>query len=284
MNKPTWLKKRLPKEADYENVRTLLKKSRLHTVCQEANCPNLWECFSRNTATFLIMGDRCTRNCRFCAIAHGPTSPPDPSEPIRVAEAVETLQLRYVVITSVTRDDLADGGADFFARTVYEIKKRVPEILVEILVPDFQGVIEAVRTIVEVRPDAVSHNLETVAHLYADVRPEAGYRRSLDLLRRVKSYDPTIYTKSGLMLGLGESDEEILETLQNLLEAGCSLLTLGQYLQPTPQHLAVQRFVSPETFDKWRGIALEMGFAGAAAGPFVRSSYQAREFYRTVSI
>ncbi|MBW1751944.1 MAG: lipoyl synthase [Deltaproteobacteria bacterium] len=283
MNKPTWLKKRLPKEADYENVRTLLKKSRLHTVCQEANCPNLWECFSRNTATFLIMGDRCTRNCRFCAIAHGPPSPLNPREPIRVAEAVETLQLRYVVITSVTRDDLADGGADFFARTVYEIKKRVPEILVEILVPDFQGVIEAVRTIVEVRPDAVSHNMETVARLYADVRPEAGYRRSLDLLRRVKSCDPTIYTKSGLMLGLGESDEEILETLQDLLEAGCSLLTLGQYLQPTPQHLAVQRFVSPETFDKWREIALEMGFAGAAAGPFVRSSYQARELYQAVT-
>lgn len=230
------------------------------------------------------MGDRCTRNCRFCAVAHGPKSPPDPGEPIRVAKAVETLQLRYVVITSVTRDDLADGGAEFFARAVSEIKKRVPEILVEVLVPDFQGVTEAVRTIVEVRPDAVSHNMETVARLYADVRPVAGYRRSLDLLRRVKSCDPTIYTKSGLMLGLGESDEEILKTLQDLLEAGCSLLTLGQYLQPTPQHLAVQRFVSPETFDKWRKIALEMGFAGTAAGPFVRSSYQARELYQAVSI
>lgn len=284
MNKPSWLKKRLPPEADVEKVRTLLKRGRLHTVCQEANCPNLWECFSRNTATFLIMGDRCTRNCRFCAVAHGPKSPPDPGEPIRVAKAVETLQLRYVVITSVTRDDLADGGAEFFARAVSEIKKRVPEILVEVLVPDFQGVTEAVRTIVEVRPDAVSHNMETVARLYADVRPVAGYRRSLDLLRRVKSCDPTIYTKSGLMLGLGESDEEILKTLQDLLEAGCSLLTLGQYLQPTPQHLAVQRFVSPETFDKWRKIALEMGFAGTAAGPFVRSSYQARELYQAVSI
>lgn len=284
MNKPSWLKKRLPPEADVEKVRTLLKRGRLHTVCQEANCPNLWECFSRNTATFLIMGDRCTRNCRFCAVAHGPKSPPDPGEPLRVAKAVETLQLRYVVITSVTRDDLADGGAEFFARAVSEIKKRVPEILVEVLVPDFQGVTEAVRTIVEVRPDAVSHNMETVARLYADVRPVAGYRRSLDLLRRVKSCDPTIYTKSGLMLGLGESDEEILKTLQDLLEAGCSLLTLGQYLQPTPQHLAVQRFVSPETFDKWRKIALEMGFAGTAAGPFVRSSYQARELYQAVSI
>ncbi|NQT69804.1 MAG: lipoyl synthase [Desulfobacteraceae bacterium] len=284
MNKPTWLKKRLPREADYENVRALLKKSRLHTVCQEANCPNLWECFSRKTATFLIMGDRCTRNCRFCAVAHGPASPPDPSEPIRVAEAVETLQLRYVVITSVTRDDLADGGAEFFARSVYEIKKRDADVLVEVLVPDFQGDIEAVRTIIEVRPDAVSHNLETVPRLYATVRPEAKYRRSLDILRHVTSCDPTIYTKSGLMLGLGESDEEILGTLQDLLEAECSLLTLGQYLQPTPQHLPVQRFVSPEKFDKWREIALEMGFAEVASGPFVRSSYKARKLYRTVSI
>jgi lipoic acid synthetase len=282
MNKPTWLRKRLPKEADYENVRALLKKSRLHTVCQEANCPNLWECFSRKTATFLIMGDRCTRNCRFCAVAHGQPGLPDPSEPIRVAEVVETLQLSYVVITSVTRDDLADGGAEFFARSVYEIKKRIANILVEVLVPDFQGDIEAVSTIVEVSPDVVSHNLETVPRLYAAVRPEAKYRRSLDFLRHVKSCDPTIYTKSGLMLGLGESDEEILETLQDLRNTGCSLLTLGQYLQPTPQHLTVQRFVSPEKFDKWREIALEMGFAEAASGPFVRSSYQARELYRTV--
>ena len=283
MNKPAWLKKRLPQEADYENVRALLKKSRLHTVCQEANCPNLWECFSRKTATFLIMGNRCTRNCRFCAVAHGPTSPPDPSEPIRVAKAVEALQLRYVVITSVTRDDLADGGAECFTRAVYEIKKRVADILVEVLVPDFQGDIEAVRTVVEVRPDVVSHNLETVPRLYAAVRPEAEYRRSLDLLRHVKAWDPTIYTKSGLMLGLGESDKEILGTLQDLRKAECSLLTLGQYLQPTPQHLAVQRFVSPEKFDKWRKIALKMGFAEAASGPFVRSSYQARKLYRTVT-
>lgn len=280
-NRPRWLNQRLHNGPDYEKLRNILNKSRLHTVCREACCPNLWECFSRKTATFMIMGSRCTRNCRFCAVAHGPASPPDPDEPFRVADAVQNLQLSYVVITSVTRDDLSDGGASFFAHTVIEISQRDPNTLVEVLIPDFQGDKDAVETIVDVHPNVVNHNIETVPRLYPSVRPEAIYRRSLELLKQVRRCNSTIYTKSGLMLGLGEHDDEIYETLQNLIDAGCRLLTLGQYLQPTKGHLLVKRFVHPKEFDHWREIALKMGFAEVASGPFVRSSYQAKKLYQT---
>jgi lipoic acid synthetase len=282
--KPSWLKRRLQTDRNYEKVGDLLEKSRLHTVCQEAKCPNLWECFSNRTATFLIMGPNCTRDCRFCAVAHGPIEPPDPDEPKRVAAAVQKLLLTYVVITSVTRDDLSDGGAGQFAQTITEIRNNDPNTHIEILVPDFRGSKDAARTIVDVRPDVFNHNVETVPRLYPSVRPAAIYRRSLDLLKRIKDYDSGIYTKSGLMLGLGEQQEEIYKTLQDLLDAGISLLTLGQYLQPTRNQLPVDRFVHPDEFDTLRDNALEMGFAEVASGPFVRSSYQAPKLYAAISI
>jgi lipoyl synthase len=281
-SKPVWLKKRFPSGAIHEEVGTLISKAKIHTVCQKAQCPNIWECFSRKTATFMIMGDRCTRNCRFCAVVHGPRHPPDPDEPARVAETVRRLNLDYVVVTSVTRDDLADGGAFFFVRTINEIRKEVPDALIELLIPDLKGNKDALRSIVEARPDVLNHNIETVPRLYPVVRPEAVYRRSLDLLKQVVAFDSSIVAKSGLMLGLGENTGEILDTLKDLLNAGCRLLTLGQYLQPTKAHLPVKRFVPPQEFDNWRKIAIEMGFIEAACGPFVRSSYHAKKLYQTV--
>jgi lipoic acid synthetase len=281
LRKPQWLRRKLPTGPEYERVRSLLKDVALHTVCQEAKCPNQWECFSCKTATFLIMGPRCTRNCRFCAVEHGPLSPPDPGEPARVVEAASMLGLRYVVVTSVTRDDLEDGGASFFSETIRQIRDKIPDAQIEVLIPDFQGQGEALRKVVEARPDVLNHNIETVPRLYTSVRPGADYQRSLDLLRQVRDYDPSLLTKSGLMLGLGETSEEIRETLQDLLDVGCSLLTLGQYLQPSAEHLPVERFVPPEEFEKWRETALEMGFAQVASGPFVRSSYHAGSLYRS---
>lgn len=262
----------------------MLKKSRLHTVCQEAKCPNLWECFSRQTATFMIMGSRCTRNCRFCAVAHGPVSPPDSEESVRVAGAVKKLELRYVVITSVTRDDLSDGGAVFFSKTINQIRKTIPGVLVEVLIPDFQGNAKALQSVVTACPDVLNHNLETVRRLYPLVRPEADYPRSIELFKQVHKIDASIPTKSGLMLGLGEFPEEIHQTLRDLLNAGCRILTLGQYLQPSEDHLSVKRFISPEEFDNWREIGLKMGFTEVASGPFVRSSYGAKEIYQKLHL
>lgn len=282
--KHPWLKQRLPSGTVHENVETLLGSHRLNTVCREAQCPNLRECFSRETAAFMIMGSRCTRSCGFCAVSRGPAGPPDREEPERVAEAAQHLRLGYVVVTSVTRDDLPDGGAALFARTVKAIRNRMPGVPVEVLIPDFQGGVGALRTVVDSRPDVVNHNLETVPRLYGTVRPGAVYLRSLGLLKQVKHLGPGIVTKSGLMLGLGETSEEIRETLADLLQAGCRLMTLGQYLQPSGAHLPVARYVPPEEFDAWRETALEMGFAGVASGPFVRSSYQARELYGAVAI
>ncbi len=282
--KPPWLKRRLPTGPTYEEVRSLLSKSRLHTVCQEARCPNLWECYSRQTATFLIMGPCCTRNCRFCNVAHGrPSGPPDSGEPARVAQAVKSLGLSYVVITSVTRDDLTDGGAGHFSKTIKEIRARMPGTLMEVLVPDFQGNENDLQTVLEAYPHVLNHNLETVPRLYPLVRPKADYRGSLGLLKRVKRYDSFIPTKSGLMLGLGESPEEVENTLQDLLEAKCSILTLGQYLQPTREHLKVERFIPPEEFDDWKKAALKMGFSEVASGPLVRSSYRAKDLYQSLT-
>jgi lipoyl synthase len=284
VRKPDWLTRRLPAGPEYEKVRALIKDRKLHTVCQEARCPNQWECFSRQTATFLIMGSRCTRNCRFCAVDQGPLEPPDPGEPNRVAEAAKRMGLRYVVITSVTRDDLADGGAGFFAETIREVRATLPGALVEVLIPDFQGDAEALRTVIAARPDVLNHNLETVPRLYPLVRPGAIYSRSLELLRKAGTYDSSICTKSGLMLGLGESPEEVRETLLDLRDAGCRMLTLGQYLQPSAAHLEVARYLSPEEFDRWRETALTTGFTRVASGPLVRSSYHARDLYPAVPI
>jgi lipoic acid synthetase len=282
MPKPPWLKRRIPSGATYQKIQKLLKSSRLHTVCQEACCPNLGECFSQGTATFLILGDRCTRNCRFCAISHGPSGPPDPGEPSRVADAVQAMGLQYVVVTSVTRDDLPDGGAALFAETIRMIREKRPGAKVEVLIPDFQGNLEALKTVVEARPDVLNHNVETVPRLYPSVRPGAAYERSIDLLHQAKVLDPSIPTKSGLMLGLGERADEVRETLQDLLDAGCRLLTLGQYLQPSKDHLPVDRFVPPEEFEAWKETALNMGFTEVASGPFVRSSYHAKELFDSV--
>lgn len=280
--KPPWLKQRLPAGFICEEVGTLINNAKVHTVCQEAQCPNIWECFSRKTATFMIMGDRCTRNCRFCAVNQGPNRFPDPEEPLRIAGMVQHLNLDYVVITSVTRDDLPDGGASFFVRTVKEIRRKVPNVLIELLIPDFQGNKDALRSITEVRPDVLNHNIETVPRLYSIVRSEAIYQRSLDLLKQVVTFDSTIITKSGLMLGLGEQPEEILNTLKDLLDAGCRLVTMGQYLQPTKAHLSVERYIPPKEFNDWRKIALEMGFVEVVSGPFVRSSYHAKNLYHVV--
>ncbi len=278
--KPQWLRRRLPSGPEFEEVKRVLEKAHLHTVCEEAKCPNLWECFSRHTATFLIMGDTCTRNCRFCAVSHGTPGPPDPMEASRVAEAARAMGLRYVVVTSVTRDDLPDGGARFFAGTISALREGVPGGSVEVLIPDFRGRPEDLETVIAARPDVLNHNLETVERLYPTARPEAEYGRSLKLLARARERAPELPVKSGMMLGLGERPVEVRAALSDLLDAGCRMLTLGQYLQPSSKHLAVDRFVPPEEFDAWRELALAMGFEQVASGPFVRSSYRAGELYR----
>lgn len=280
--KPDWLKQRLPSGPDFEKIKGMIGGDRLHTVCQEAGCPNIWECFSHHTATFLIMGSRCTRNCRFCAVAEGPREPPDPREPARVANVARQMGLKYVVVTSVTRDDLPDGGAGIFAETIEKIRQQIPEACVEVLIPDFQGSRKALETVLNAHPEVLNHNIETVPRLYPDVRPQADYRRSLELIRRAHESEATPITKSGLMLGLGERREEISRTLEDLLEAGCRVLTLGQYLQPSKDHLPVIRYIPPEEFEEWRKTALGMGFAEVASGPFVRSSYHAKELFQEI--
>ena len=283
IRKPAWLRQKLPVGPAYEHVRAMLKENRLHTVCQEAKCPNMWQCFSKQTATFLIMGPHCTRNCRFCSVEHGPPVPPDPAEPARVAEAVKNMGLEYAVITSVTRDDLPDGGAQFFAQTVHEIHNALPDAQAEVLIPDFQGNADALQTVLDSGIAVLNHNLETVPRLYPSVRPEAIYRRSLNLLSQAKKYNAAIAAKSGLMLGLGETSNEIRRTLEDLRNSGCDLLTLGQYLQPSASHLPVKRFVHPNEFEMWRQTALEMGFVAVASGPFVRSSYHAKELFCAIA-
>ncbi len=273
--KPSWLRLRLPSGGVYEQVRSLVSDGRLHTVCQEAQCPNIWECFSHRTATFLILGNHCTRNCRFCAIEPGPGDPLQADEPQRVAEAARKLNLNYVVVTSVTRDDLPDGGAGVFAETIHAVRKSIPDVKVEVLVPDFKGSKEALMTVLKAIPDVLNHNMETVRRLYPRVRPEADYQRSLQLIRRVSENEPAIQSKSGLMLGFGETAKEIRETLTDLRFAQCRILTLGQYLCPGKNHLPVSRFIPPEEFEEWRKTALQMGFEEVASAPFVRSSYRA---------
>ncbi|MEW6261280.1 MAG: lipoyl synthase [Thermodesulfobacteriota bacterium] len=274
--KPEWLRRRLPTGGHYERVRRLLRQGHLHTVCENACCPNQWECYSQNTATFLILGPVCTRNCRFCAIHKGRPEPVDPQEPLRIADAARQLGLRYVVITSVTRDDLPDGGASQFARTIEAVRNALPDAGIEVLIPDFQGDASALAAVLQARPTVLNHNIETVPRLYPLVRPMADYRRSLELLARVSTGQPTgILVKSGIMVGLGESDEEIASTLMDLKRHGCTLVTIGQYLQPSTAHLPVQRYVRPEQFEAYRAKAIDMGFSGVVSGPFVRSSYHA---------
>jgi len=278
--KPKWLRRSLPTGPEYEKIRRLLKSHDLTTVCREAKCPNQFECYGKGTATFMILGERCSRNCRFCAVGHQPEGPPDPEEPERVAEAVVLLKLRYAVVTSVTRDDLADGGASLFVETIEAIGRRSPDTLVEVLIPDLQGNWQALQAILHAGPHVLNHNIETVANLYAQVRPQAQYARSLELLRQAKEFAPRIPTKSGIMLGFGENHADLKQTWQDLLAAGCDILTMGQYLQPSAEHLPVDRFLPPEEFADLAKEALALGFAGVASGPFVRSSYQAETLYR----
>ncbi|MGD9974866.1 MAG: lipoyl synthase [Desulfatirhabdiaceae bacterium] len=273
--KPEWLRRRLPASPEYEKMRKLIQNSCLHTVCQEACCPNQWECFSEQTAAFLIMGPVCTRDCRFCAVSHGIPKDLDPDEPSRVADAARSLGLTYVVVTSVTRDDLPDGGASCFARTIGAIRHAIPQAGIEVLIPDFQGDSSALKIVLQAGPTVLNHNIETVPRLYFIARPQAVYTRSLALLAESAAHSPHIPVKSGLMLGMGETEAEIVEVLEALRAHGCTRLTLGQYLQPGRNHLPVERYVPPQEFEHWRQTALKMGFVRPVCGPFVRSSYHA---------
>ena len=279
--KPEWLRVRPPSGENYAHLKTLLRSLDLHTVCEEAHCPNVGECWGGGTATIMLLGDTCTRGCRFCAVTSGnPRGAIDVDEPRKVAGAIAELGLTYVVLTSVDRDDLPDGGAGHFAQTIREIKARDSDVLVEALIPDFQGDLAAVRTVVDANPDVLDHNIETVRRLQHPVRDRrAGYEQSLAVLRGAKSMRDGLYTKSSIMLGLGESHDEVLETMHDLRDAGVDILTLGQYLRPSAWHLPVQEFVPPERFDAYRREAEAMGFLYAAAGPLVRSSYRAGEFF-----
>lgn len=276
---PGWLKKRIVSGSAYHRMHTMIRSRGLHTVCREACCPNQGECYSSGTATFMILGDRCTRNCRFCAVVNGAPSPVDAQEARAVAEAIASMQLRYAVLTSVTRDDLADGGSSYFAASIESIRELCKETVVEVLVPDFQGSEAAIHRVADAAPEVFNHNIETVPRLYKRVRPEADYVRSLELLRTVKRRNPAIFVKSGLMVGLGESSAEIDATLSDLLEAGCDILTIGQYLAPSAAHYPVKRYVAPEEYAAFAKTAREKGFAAVVAGSFVRSSYRARDMY-----
>ncbi|MFH1023277.1 MAG: lipoyl synthase [Planctomycetota bacterium] len=277
---PPWLRKRLAPAGRSVAVGALLDALHLHTVCREARCPNQQECFSRGTSTFLILGPDCTRACRFCAVGHGAPRPPDPDEPARVAEAVRTMDLRHAVVTSVTRDDLSDGGAAHYAATIRAIREAAPSARVEVLTPDFEGCRESIETVVRAAPDVYNHNVETVPRLYGAVRPRAVYARSLSVLRTAAAIAPGRLTKSGLMLGLGETTDEVLAVMRDLRGTGCGMLTLGQYLRPAPGNLPVERFVPPEEFDALRKEGLAMGFRLVAAAPFVRSSYEAERAFQ----
>ncbi len=274
--KPKWIRAKAPMGKQVTRIRRILREKGLSSVCEEAACPNLGECFQHGTATFMIMGDICTRRCPFCDVAHGKPLPLDAEEPVQLADAIAHMQLRYVVITSVDRDDLRDGGAGHFADCIAAIRERMPETRVEILVPDFRGrVATALEALDDHPPDIFNHNLETVPRLYRQARPGADYQGSLELLRAFKARQPGVPTKSGLMLGLGEAEQEILQVLQDLRAHGCEMLTLGQYLQPSREHLPVERFVTPKEFEAFRREAEAMGFTRVASGPMVRSSYHA---------
>jgi len=275
--KPDWLKVRFPVGPRYAQIDRYHRDKGLHSVCRSAACPNQGECWSRGTATFMILGDECTRGCRFCNVRHRSPGPPDPEEPAKVATAVAELALRHAVITSVTRDDLADGGAAHFAAVTRALKERIPSCRIELLIPDLQGDWQALATILDSGPDILGHNLETVPRLYERVRQGASYARSLELLNQAGEMAPGIPTKSGLMLGLGESRAEIEAVMRDLVAVNCRRLTLGQYLQPTREHQPVVRYAPPEEFDALKQLGLEMGFRQVEAGPLVRSSYHAEE-------
>ena len=276
LKKPDWIRVRMGNSQRFQEIKHILREHKLHTVCEEATCPNIGECFGKGTATFMILGDLCTRRCPFCDVAHGRPQPPDAGEPVNLAQTIAALKLRYVVITSVDRDDLRDGGARHFADCIRAVRELSPATRIEVLVPDFRGRLDiALDILAGDPPDVLNHNLETVPRLYKQARPGADYANSLALLQRFKAQLPHIPTKSGLMLGLGETDDEILQVLRDLRAHGVGMLTLGQYLQPSAHHLPVLRYAEPAIFKEFERQAAELGFAHAACGPMVRSSYHA---------
>lgn len=279
--RPTWLRKRLVINSQQSRVRDILRDLNLHTVCQSAMCPNIAECFGKGTAAFMILGDTCTRNCRFCAVSSGEPQPVDKDEPERLAIAVKRLSLKHVVITSVTRDDLPDGGAGHFASVIDELHRAAPETTVEVLIPDFQGDESALKAVILSRPNIFNHNLETVPRLYSVVRPMADYHRSLNVVEKAKEIDPDMITKSGIMLGLGETRAEVSEVMRNLRDVSCDILTVGQYLRPSEAHLEVKEYIRPEVFSEIGEEARDLGFSYVASGPFVRSSFNAAEALRS---
>jgi len=282
IEKPPWLRKRLTLTKEIDAINLLINRLSLNTVCQEAMCPNQAECFTKGTATFLIMGKVCTRNCAFCAIKHGIPEEIDLDEPINLARALLQLHLKYAVVTSVTRDDLPDGGARHFAKTVIEIKRLSPNTKIELLIPDFKGSVDSLNIVIDSRPDVLNHNLETVPSLYRSIRPQADYNRSLQLLKNVKQINPDTITKSGIMLGLGEKENEVLGLFDDLTDANCDILTIGQYLQPSPNHYPVVEYIHPSVFAFYESEARKRGLKGIASSPFIRSSYRADELFREV--
>ena len=274
---PQWLKVKMPGSEGYRQIKGLLDGARLNTVCAEAHCPNIGECWDRGTATFMILGDICTRACAYCAVDTGKPVGLDLQEPARVADAVERMGLRYAVITSVDRDDLPDGGASIFAQTIRQVRKRMPDTKVEVLIPDFQGDSDALKKVMDASPDTLNHNIETVRRVFGRVRPKGNYDGSLELLARAKDIVPNAVTKSGMMVGLGETWDEIIETMHDLREVDCDLLTIGQYLRPSKKHVALAKWYTPAEFDELSAIGRSLGFSHVASGPLVRSSYHADE-------
>ena len=275
--KPDWLRVRYVDTPNREAVEKTLRSLNLNTVCTEANCPNYMECFSRKTATFLILGTNCTRNCGFCNVRHEQPQRLNPEEPENIARAIKELGLKYVVVTSVTRDDLPDGGAEHFAKVINAIKSETPETAIEVLIPDFKGNTAALEKVTDAFPAVISHNMETVKYLYADVRPQAEYRRSLDLLKKAKRLNPGIRSKSGIIVGLGETKKQVYELLNDLRDSGCDFLTIGQYLAPSKKHLPVKEYINPSQFEEYGDEARQKGFAFVASAPLVRSSFRAGE-------
>lgn len=276
---PDWLKVRIGGGEQYQRVKTLLRSSKLHTICEEAKCPNIAECFGNGTAVFLILGDTCTRHCKYCNVTHGVPGGLNEQEPYAIAESVRALGLKYVVVTSVTRDDLQDGGAHVFFKTITEIKQRNNGCKVEVLIPDFKGDRKALRTILYANPDVLNHNIEVVEQLFPHIRPQGNYQISLGLLKAAKEFDTRIVTKSGFMVGLGESTEQIIKTMEDLRNASVDVLTIGQYLQPTKNHVAIKKYYSPSEFNELKKIALDIGFTHVESGPLVRSSYHAEQTF-----
>jgi len=278
--RPAWLKVRLPTGPTYENLRRLMRSKELHTVCEEAHCPNMAECWGAGTATFMILGDTCTRSCGFCAVKTGRPGGVDADEPRRVGEAVAQMALGHAVVTSVNRDELPDGGAEIFADTIREIRRQSPATTVEVLIPDFVGRLESLDAVLAARPEILNHNVETVPRLYPRVRPQARYERSLEVLRRTKQRAPDLVCKSGIMVGLGETRDEVVATMRDIASQGTDILTVGQYLRPSPVHLPIERYWAPSEFDDLRDAGMTMGFRHVEAGPLVRSSYHAERHVR----